>query len=207
MSAISATWRMYVDLPAMFGPVMIMIWVFAPSSAVSFGTNGSASVRSRTGGGRHGSRPRALGHLRPHVVVFRRRLCERGERVRSARRWAVSCRRAACAADPLPDPRKGRTRCPARGLRREHARLVLLQFGSNVALGVFQRLFPDVVGGDFLLVGVRHLDVVAEDLVIPVPEGGDFRPLDLARLEPGDPRLPSRWMERSSSSSAEYLRG
>ena len=38
--AISAVWRMYVDLPPMFGPVTISIRVRS-SSARSFGTNGA----------------------------------------------------------------------------------------------------------------------------------------------------------------------
>ena len=38
--AISAVWRMYVDLPPMFGPVTISIRVRS-SSTKSFGTNGA----------------------------------------------------------------------------------------------------------------------------------------------------------------------
>ena len=37
--AISAFWRMYVDLPAMFGPVMSSIRFSSSSSIVSLGTN------------------------------------------------------------------------------------------------------------------------------------------------------------------------
>ena len=74
-------------------------------------------------------------------------------------------------------------------LRREHARLVLLQLRRDVALGVLQRLLAHVVGGDFLLVRVRDLDVIAEDLVVADLERGDFRALDLARLEARDPAL------------------
>ena len=43
ITAIVATWRMYVDLPAMLGPVMSMIWSVVQLSAVPFGTKGSAS--------------------------------------------------------------------------------------------------------------------------------------------------------------------
>ena len=46
--AISAFWRIYVDLPPMFGPVTISILLRA-SSASSFGTKGSSMQRSTTG--------------------------------------------------------------------------------------------------------------------------------------------------------------
>ena len=43
INTISATWRMYVDFPAMFGPVTIATRKFSPSSAVSLGTNFSST--------------------------------------------------------------------------------------------------------------------------------------------------------------------
>ena len=45
---ISAAWRMYVDLPPMFGPVITSMRRASVSSR-SFGTNGSSSTRSTTG--------------------------------------------------------------------------------------------------------------------------------------------------------------
>ncbi len=49
---ISATCRIYVDLPAMFGPVITMIWFDMPSSSVSLGTKRSAPGRFSTTGWR-----------------------------------------------------------------------------------------------------------------------------------------------------------
>ena len=43
ITAIVATWRMYVDFPAMFGPVMSIIWSVVVLRNAEFGTNGSAS--------------------------------------------------------------------------------------------------------------------------------------------------------------------
>ena len=45
----SATWRRKVDLPPMFGPVMMRIWFAAASSSRSLGMKGSAWLVSMTG--------------------------------------------------------------------------------------------------------------------------------------------------------------
>ena len=90
-------------------------------------------------------------------------------------------------------------------LGREDLFLVLLQLGRDVTLGVLDRLLADVVGGDLgvrLGLGVRDLDVIAEDLVEADLEAGDAGPADLLGLVPGDPLLPPRAIGRSSSSSA-----
>ena len=52
MTAMVATWRMYVDLPAMLGPVMSMIWLRPVSSFAELGTKGSASGSCSTTGWR-----------------------------------------------------------------------------------------------------------------------------------------------------------
>ena len=52
ITASVATWRMYVDLPAMFGPVMSMIWSVVVLRNAPFGTNGSASASCSTIGWR-----------------------------------------------------------------------------------------------------------------------------------------------------------
>ena len=50
MMTSSATCRMKVDLPAMFGPVMIPIWLEEVSRRQSLGTNAESVMRaSRTG--------------------------------------------------------------------------------------------------------------------------------------------------------------
>ena len=58
-------------------------------------------------------------------------------------------------------------------LGRENVRLVLLEFRSDVAFGVFDRLLADEIGGDFFAVGVGHLDIEAEHLVVADFERGD----------------------------------
>ena len=67
--------------------------------------------------------------------------------------------------------------------------LVLLELGREEALGVDQRLLAHVVGRDLGQVGLGHLDVVAEDLVVADLERADAGPLPLAALELGDEGL------------------
>ncbi len=50
---------------------------------------------------------------------------------------------------------------------------VLLEFGGYVALGPHQCLLADPVGGDKLPVGIAHLQIVAEHVVIADFERGD----------------------------------
>ena len=65
-----------------------------------------------------------------------------------------------------------------------------------------QRLLADVVGRDLAEVGLGHLDVIAEDLVVADLERADPGPLPLPALEQGDEDFPERLTDRSSSSSA-----
>ena len=71
--------------------------------------------------------------------------------------------------------------------------LVFLELGGDVALGVLDGLLADVVAGDApalgLGLGVRDLDVVAEDLVVSDLEALDSGPANLVGLKLGDPRL------------------
>src|SRR4029078_7397009 len=53
-----------------------------------------------------------------------------------------------------------------------------------------ERLLPVVVGRDEVLMRLRDLDVVAEDLVVADLERGDARPFALRRLELREPALP-----------------
>ena len=50
IKAIRAVCLMYVDLPAMFGPVIMSVLFFEQSSRVSFGTNGAPSENFSTTG-------------------------------------------------------------------------------------------------------------------------------------------------------------
>ena len=69
----------------------------------------------------------------------------------------------------------------------EDQRLVFLQLRRDVALGVDQRLFADVVGRDERRVRLRDLDVVAENLVVADLQRFDARALPFDRLQVGDP--------------------
>ena len=52
IKTISAIWRIYVDLPAMLGPVISAIVFFLLSRVALFGTNGTPFIRSSTTGWR-----------------------------------------------------------------------------------------------------------------------------------------------------------
>ena len=71
----------------------------------------------------------------------------------------------------------------------EHLPLPLIQLGRGVALGVFHRLFPDVVGRHLLGVRATDLEEEPEDAVVAHLERGDAGPLDLLGLVAGDPCL------------------
>ena len=80
---------------------------------------------------------------------------------------------------------------------------MLLELGSDVPLGVLDRLLADVVAGDVaalgLGLGVRDLDVIAEDLVEADLQALDPGAPDLLGLKLGDPRLAPLGASRSSS--------
>src|SRR5439155_5304310 len=69
----------------------------------------------------------------------------------------------------------------------EHARLVLAQRRRDEALRADQRLAALVVGWDERQVRARHLDVVAEHLVVADLERADARARALCRLEAREP--------------------
>ena len=85
--------------------------------------------------------------------------------------------------------------------------LVLLQLRRDVALGVLERLLALVVGRDLGGVGVRDLDVVAEDLVEADLEAGDAGAGDLLGLEAGDPLLAAAWRSRAARPARRRSRG
>ena len=72
---------------------------------------------------------------------------------------------------------------------REHFFFVFLQLRRDVALGVFDGLLADVIGGNPFAVGVRDLDVIAEHLVEADLQVRNARPLGLLGLIAGDPLL------------------
>ena len=69
----------------------------------------------------------------------------------------------------------------------EHRGLEVRELGGDVALGVDEGLLAVVVGGHAGGVGLRHLEVVAEHLVVADLERVDSGARALPRLELGDP--------------------
>ena len=125
---------------------------------------------------------------RANVAVRFCHLGQRGGRVEfgdGVRRGEQARRRGRDLAEQLPVELAFQLQDALLGV--EHQRLVFLQLGRDVALGVDQRLFADVVGRDECHVRLRDLDVVAEDLVVADLQRFDAgaRPLD--RFQIGDP--------------------
>ena len=132
----------------------------------------------------------AVVHVRLRVVVDRRRLGQRGQRVergQRARRVLDARRlRGDLGAQPLEqldlpleDPLVGA----------EHLLLVLLQRRRDVALAAGDRLLALVVGRHGVQVRLRDLDVVAEDPVVADLERGDAGPRALLLLHLRDDLL------------------
>src|SRR5262252_9329989 len=67
--------------------------------------------------------------------------------------------------------------------RRQHALLVLLERRRYVALGPGERLTPLIIGRDQVTVGVRDLDVVAENPIVAHLERRDTGALSLHCLD------------------------
>ncbi len=67
--------------------------------------------------------------------------------------------------------------------------LHLLQLRRDVPLRIGQRLLADVVVRHLVQKGLRHLEIVAEDPVVPDLQIADARPLPLAPLQIRDPHL------------------
>ncbi len=72
---------------------------------------------------------------------------------------------------------------------REHVLFVLFQFRGDVAFGVFDRLFANVVGRNLRAVRMRNLQIVAKNLIESDLEVGNARSLALGGLIAGDPLL------------------
>ena len=174
----------------MFGPVRMTI-ASSGERCVSLGVNAAPPVSRRL----HHRMPPApdvddavVGQHRAHVAVRLGHLGQRGGNVqlgRGPRRREQLRGRAAIWAQHLPEELALQLQDALLGV--EHQRLVLLQLGRDVALGVDQRLLADVVGRDERRVGLRDLDVVAEDLVVADLERLDAGALPLDRLQVGDP--------------------
>ncbi len=66
---------------------------------------------------------------------------------------------------------------------------ILLELGREEPLGADERLLAHVIGRDLGQVGLGHLDVIAEDLVVADLERADAGPLALPLLQLGDEGL------------------
>ncbi len=75
--------------------------------------------------------------------------------------------------------------------RGEHFFLVFLQFGRDIALGVFDGLFANVMRWNLGPMHVRDFKIVAEDFVETNLEAGDARALGLLGLIAGNPLFAS----------------
>ena len=169
MSTMRATCRMYVDLPAMLGPVSTISDVPACPSAVSLGTKGARAhdVLHHRVPSRRDLQHTVLRELRADVAVAGRRLRETAEEVhlRHRRRRLQDARRL--VGDLTAHlPEDGALQLLQPLLSVQDQRLELLQFRRDVPLGVHQRLPPDVLLRHPRQVRVGHLQVVAEDPVV-----------------------------------------
>lgn len=128
----------------------------------------------------------AVVERRTHVAPFDGQPCERLQTVDAGHDGRVVQQRLQRAADG------GQQLGIDALLELEHLLLgaedllfVLLELLGDVALGVGEGLFADPAGGNLLLVGIAHLDVVAEDVVVADLERRDPRRLALALLDAG----------------------
>ena len=131
---------------------------------------------------------RLRAHFGPDVVFARGHGGEGGEDVQSSERLRERLEPVGRVGDPGAHLAEDLVLQGVGALGgREDLVFAALQFRRVEPLGVLQRLPPGVVVGDAVQVRVRHLDVVAVDLVVPDFEGVDAGPLALALLQRGDP--------------------
>ena len=159
---------------------------------MSFGTNvPSGSVMSSTG-----CRP-----IRFRAPARRRRSAGRScasgpaRRARPAHRLrpapaAVACSRGAAAATiSRSSTKRSSSSCFQLVLGGENLLFVLFELRRDVPLGVFERLLADVVRRDFLAMGVRDFEVVAEHRIEADLHARDAGPLAFGGLILGHPLL------------------
>ena len=128
--------------------------------------------------------------FRARVAAVRGQLCERSEHVelRDGRGGAPQAP-LACAAIPSAPRRKLALDFEDALVGGENFALVFLQLGRGEALGIHQRLLALVVRGREMQIGLRNLDVVAEDLVEANLQRGDAGAFALALFHRGDDLL------------------
>ena len=180
---------MYVDLPAMLGPVSTIS--DAPAlperGVVGHECAGAHDVLHHRVPARRDVQHAVLRELRADVAVPRRRLREAAEEVhlRHRRRRLQDARRLVRHL-PAHLPENGALQLLQPLLRVQDQRLKLLQLRRDVPLGVHQRLPPDVLLRHPRQVRVGHFQVVAEDPVVADLQRPDARPLALLPLQSGD---------------------
>ena len=104
--------------------------------------------------------------FRPHITVL---LCHTGQRAE----YVQICDDSGGFLDPLhfscqgfPDGRKGLIfQCTQSVLSPENRVCQLIQFLRCISLGVGKRLFPYIMFRHFVLVGIRHIQIISEHLV------------------------------------------
>src|SRR5712692_8603381 len=182
-STITAACRRNVDLPAMFGPVRMVICWPSGSSSRSLATKApSARWRSTSGW-----RPPLMLRMRPALTVGR---SQRSRAAATARLPSASMLPIACAvalrtgADSATLPPSSRRISTSLA---EDDRFFFFELRRQVTLGASQRLLSDIVGRDGDRVGVADLDVVPEHLVESDLQRSDAGPQALGGFEGGDP--------------------
>jgi hypothetical protein len=197
-------------LPAMFGPVMTRSW--APASPGGVERDRVRDERLARGEGPLDDRVAAVhdvehagvGDLRADVPVPLGGLRQRREHVEEREEPGVPLDRLDGLGDRHPE--LGEELALELGdllLGREDLLLELLELLGDVALGVDEGLLPDPRGRHLLLVRVRDLEVVPEDLVVGDLEAGMPVRLLSSAWRRARYCFPPRATSRSSSSGSE----
>ena len=128
--------------------------------------------------------------LRAYIIVFVRHKGKAREYVQFCHCLRGLLDPQDLGGDPVPDIREQLVFQSRQLLLRSKDRILqFLQFRRNIALRVGQRLFADIILRHQILVGIGHLQIIAEDFIIFDPEILDAGPLPLFGLDLGQPGL------------------
>ena len=188
-STISATWRMKVLLPPMFGPVMTSMRRVRVEPAVVGHEGAGAGLGQARLDHRVAAGLDVDAGLAHELRAGTSRAWRRARPARPARRAPASARASAVSGvevrlqlveQLLVEQLLARQRAV---LRRQRLVLEGLQLGRDEALGVLQRLAALVVGRHLVDLALRDLDVEAVHLVELHAQVGDAGARALARLQ------------------------
>ena len=131
-----------------------------------------------------------IGNFRADIAVFDRRNRQRDQRIQRFQADRRMLNPGNLSGQEFADFDKQplfQTDCFF--LRAEHGLLNFMQLRRHVALAVGQRLFSRVAIRHLLVVGFRHLDIVAENAVVLNFQILDARQLAFLRFQIGDPLM------------------